>query len=267
MASNLSTIGFSFSNAEHRNTTLIGLAKSTQKQIDFGTGAYAVWHSGNGAEIWFYLSEPSANGSIEQNIVGLCPFFEGESTVTLNISEIIKRPGDGPYDGAFYGWVHARGAEKGSYPIVFDAVDFARHGQESWPVLKTARISGFAQTLTAFPDAQSFLAAQSEGTSLAPEAFLPAGLFASALQQSAGEKPAPTSLAHITGRVLRHEILQNELTAQPFHWVLVQSLDATFDIVADPEVVTGQINIGGTVDVACSLFGRVLDDAAIPVAA
>lgn len=261
MASNLSTIGFSYPDPNERATALIALAKSTGPQVELSAGAYAVWHSQTGAELWFYLAEPASDGALEENIVGLCPFFEGQSSVPLNISETVRRPGDGPFDGAFYGWVHTAGAETGSYPLVFDAVDFARHANLPLPSLKHARISGFAQTLTAYPDAESYLASKPDGSTLAPEAFLPAGLFASALEQASGEKPAPTSLAQMTGKVLRHDVLRNELTERPFHWILVQSLDATYDIVADPDVITGAVAVGGTVEVTCSLFGRVLDSA------
>jgi hypothetical protein len=40
----------------------------------------------------------------------------------------------------------------------------------------------------------------------------------------------------------------------------VESLEATFDILADPDVVVGEIVQGGTVEVACLLFGRFVQD-------
>jgi hypothetical protein len=43
------------------------------------------------------------------------------------------------------------------------------------------------------------------------------------------------------------------------HWLLVESLEATFDIVADPEVVLGEITAGGTIEAAVMMFGRLLE--------
>ena len=40
----------------------------------------------------------------------------------------------------------------------------------------------------------------------------------------------------------------------------VESLEATFDIVADPAVVSGTITDGGTIEAAVVMFGRLLED-------
>ena len=53
-------------------------------------------------------------------------------------------------------------------------------------------------------------------------------------------------------------LLVNEATAQNFHWLLVESLEASYDIVADPSVVSGEITQGGTIECACWMFGRIL---------
>ena len=52
-----------------------------------------------------------------------------------------------------------------------------------------------------------------------------------------------------------------DVPTRTFHWLLVESLAATFDIVADPDVVEGDIVEGGTVEVGCVLIGRLIEQA------
>jgi len=50
------------------------------------------------------------------------------------------------------------------------------------------------------------------------------------------------------------------VTGHSFHWLLVETLEATVDILADPEIVAGDVTKGGTVEVACLLFGRLVQE-------
>jgi hypothetical protein len=58
--------------------------------------------------------------------------------------------------------------------------------------------------------------------------------------------------------VLAHRRLVNEVSGSAFHRLLVRSLACDVDVVADPDVVAGEIEVGGCVLVACPLFGRML---------
>ncbi len=68
---------------------------------------------------------------------------------------------------------------------------------------------------------------------------------------------SPTAL--LTGVVTAHHKLRNEETGREFHWLLVDSFAAQFDVIADPDVIEGVIAVGGVVKVACWMFGRIVD--------
>jgi hypothetical protein len=146
---------------------------------------------------------------------------------------------------------------------VFDAVDFAAREGGPWPAVRRVRIAGFGQEITVFASEDDYLAASAARPEprLAAKSFISIGLFAA----EAGGPPepsapqAPSSNALLTGRIASHRRFTNEATGRDFDWFLVESLDATFDVVADPEIVKGRIVPGGIVEATCWLFGRFLD--------
>ncbi len=263
MVSNLSSIGFVFDDNDAFSAAMIRLANDAVERLSCAAGEYAIWRSRTGAEIWFHLAPAEAEG--ERQIVGLTPFFEGQSSVPLKITHAYQRPEDNPLEGAFHAWARPDSVDydsdsEGSYPLVFDAVDFAAHATRDLPEMWTVRVAAFARELKAYPDAESYLADEERKPRLSDHAFIPMGLFALAASESSEDRlEAPSSTAILTGKVVEHVRHENEETGQPFHWLLIESLDATYDCVADPQAVTGDIVVGGTVEVAAMLFGRTLD--------
>ena len=265
MASNLSTIGFSFADEASFQATMLKCAGDAIAGLKCEAGEYRIWRARSGAELWFHIGT-AQNGETE--IHGLTPFFEGQSEIALKITGPVHRPGDTDYEGAFYGWVAPDETGEGNYPLVFDAVDYSAHSGVTWPAVRKVRMTGFARELTAYPTEDAYLAA-SDGPDeprLAAKSFIPMGLFAAA--QATAEvapsdnpgNPPPSSNALLTGQILDHRLFTNEASGATFHWLLVESLDATFDVIADPAVVRGEILPGGTIEVTCLLFGRLLED-------
>ncbi len=268
MSGNLSCIGFSFAPevVEEAFTGAVErMANEATERLSCNAGDYAIWRSRSGAEVWVHLTPGDAGG--EREIVGLTPFFEGRSEVPVRLVEHVRREDDNAFEGAWSAWIAPDEDGAGSYPMVLDAVDWAARSDEPLPRDATLRIACFARELTAFASETAFLAAP-HPVELAAQAFIPIGLFAAADTEArdADEDgartqplPPPTSTGLFTGRVLEHVTLVNEMMGLPFEWLLVESLDATFDVVADPAVVSGAITVGGTVQVAGWLVGRVLD--------
>ena len=258
MASNLSTIGFAFANEDEFRKSMIECAANASANLDCASGTYGIWQSRSGAEIWFHLGK-TADGEVE--IFGLTPFFGGASDVTLEITGPIQRASDNDFEGAFHAWVTTEAGGEKLYPLVFDAVDFAAHKDAVWPSLARARLCGFARELVAFPDEAAYYAARKGGDEpqLSAKAFIPIGLFA--FEQpggsEAGTGQAPASTALLTGRIAEFCELKNEATGLPFAWLLVETLGAMIDIVADPAIVTGSIAEGGTIETTVLLFGRL----------
>lgn len=266
MASNLSTIGFVAEDDAHLAAHLQRCAQNVIDVIDCPAGTYGLWRSRSGAELWFHMIRPDGRDVTE--ISGYCPFFEGESEVLLKLTERMKRPFDGPFEGLFVGWVAPDDTGEGSYPVVFEAVDSNAVEMIELPAVVTARLSAFARSLVAYPDEAAFLAREGNAFTIAPQAFLPTGLLAQATRGDGdaddatsgnGDAGPPPPTAMLTGIVRSHAIRQNEATGATFHWLMVESYDATFDIVADPEVVSGPIAEGAIVEVTATMFGRLLE--------
>jgi hypothetical protein len=264
MASNLSTIGFVFEDEDAFRAAMMSCASDVSLQLDCHAGAYGLWRSRTGAEIWFHLGG-SEDGETE--IHGLTPFFEGQSEVLLKITGVVAREGNNAFEGALTGWVSPGDGSEGSYPIVFDAVDFAAHSEAQWPDLRHVRLTGFARDLQAFANDDAYYAARgkpdAEHLKLAAHAFIPLGMFAATSGDEIAdpaEATAPASSAVLTGKILEHRTLTNEATGKDFIWMLAESLEATFDIVADPAVVSGVITDGSIIEAVVMMFGRVLDD-------
>jgi hypothetical protein len=87
---------------------------------------------------------------------------------------------------------------------------------------------------------------------------MPLGLFADRDPLGDDPLPPPSSHAVLTGTVRETSKLQNEETAAPYHWLLVQCADATFDIVADPQLMPADLTAGSMVQIGCLFFGRLV---------
>jgi hypothetical protein len=263
MASNLSTIGFVFADEEGFRSAMLQCAQDAGVRLPCLSGNYGIWRSRTGAEVWFHLGN-SEDGATE--IFGLTPFFEGQSEVSLKITGAIEREGDSEFEGAMTGWVSPDQTGEGSYPVVFDAVDFAAHAASTWPAIRRVRLTGFSREMQVFATEAAYYAARGtpdeDHPKLAAHAFIPVGLFAAAQSDTgADDAPleAPSSAALLTGKILEHRVFTNEASGKDFAWLLVESLEATFDIVADPAVISGEIVDGGTIETAVWMFGRFLD--------
>lgn len=264
MASNLSTIGFVFADEIAFRDTMIACAADTGLQLPCAAGHYGIWRSRSGAEIWFHLGR-SHSGEVE--IFGLTPFFEGKSDITLQLTQRISRDTDNGFEGAFHGYFGAGAGDPGdAIPIVFDAVDFAARTTVPLPAVRHVRLTAFTRELTAHVNEGAYFEAQRkavEQPQLAAKAFIPVGLFAPEESgiEAGGDPlaPVPASTAIFTGKVIEHNRLTNGATGHAFEWMLVETLDATIDVLADPAIVKGEIVEGGTIEASALLFGRLLD--------
>ncbi|MBL8882120.1 MAG: hypothetical protein JNL45_03590 [Hyphomicrobium sp.] len=260
MASNLSTIGFQFEGEEQFREAMLACAAQAREQIPCAHGHYGIWRSRSGAEIWFHLGR-TPEGAVE--IFGLTPFFEGKSDVPLALSRTLARESDNPFEGALHGYVKPQSdGEGGSYPVVFDAVDFALSSAAPLPGIYRARLAAFARELSIYPDEEAYYAAHegSEQPVFAAQAFIPIGLFAAEhdVEKVQGSSGVPASTVLFTGKIIEHNLFTNEASGREFVWLLVETLDATIDVLADPCIVTGAIEDGGIVEVSALLFGRLI---------
>lgn len=257
VVSNLSTIGFELADDEDFQATMQRLAADAFQRLACDAGDYAIWRSRTSAEIWFHITgEREESGAlVDRDVIGLTPFFEGLSDIPVEVVETVTRVGDNDFEGAFLAWVNPDPATGlGAHQIVFDAVDFAAHCDRPLPFLAHVKLTGFAREIKvlAATDASSSRASSSA------RGFMPLGLFGDRDPHADGPLQAPSSHALLTARIVEHSKLTNEETGLAFHWLLVQSADATFDVVADPILVPTDLEAGSVVEIGCWFFGRIL---------
>jgi hypothetical protein len=255
MASNLSTIGFVFADQSAFVSTLLPLAEQAGGQLVCPPGAYGVWRSRSGAELWFHLQR-QADGQTE--IQGLTPFFNGETTVDVAITAAHQGPNDSPFEGTLTAWVNPTEAgTDGDYPVVFDAVDFAAFDAGTLPVKRTVHLVGFCRDLRGFVDMEAYeVYCRETGESelrMAAAAFIPVGMFPG----SDGEASLATSKAYFTGRIESVAPYINETTNEEFVTAVIETYGMRIDIVADPTVIDGPLQEGGMALVSAQVFGRV----------
>lgn len=257
MASNFDSIGLSVENEAALQDLVVRLASAASERLVSDAGEYAIWRSRTGAELWVHLGPADDGDGAEREIIGVTPFFEGHSEVLLNLDEVIKRPDDNSHEGAFQGWVSQDiNDDLGAYSLIFDAVDFAVQANRPLPALRRVRLTGFARAMAILADDDDGAADDRPvAQAAAQQSFCSTGTF------TPGE-PAPAAFdtgAFIVGQIADFATLVNEATGERFYWLLVDSWMASFDIVADPAVIKGDVALGATVQVDCAMFGRIID--------
>ncbi|MFQ5795765.1 MAG: hypothetical protein ACE5JP_12035 [Candidatus Bipolaricaulia bacterium] len=248
MPSHFSTIGLRVASKEE----LAALAERVapiSDQIEVKSGRYFRWSSESGAELWLQVDR-------QNNLIGINPHFTGSSVVRVGLTKSVTRSDDTVLDGAFYAWADPEedDPETGSYPLVFDCPDSHSYSDLRLPSLAKAQIAAFAHELLVYESPEAYDESQTDGLKFASQSFIPSGLLA--LQAESIEPPE--AYAIFTGHVLKCESKFNDLTEEPFHWALVETLGGVYDVVIDPEFIEVPPVVGGIVSGVFWLSGRLL---------
>jgi hypothetical protein len=252
------------------------LASKTMARLASAPGDYAIWRSKTGAEIWFHVSGARGfYGRLEDGLVlAMTPFYEGDGSIDITVTDFIKRPGDNAFEGAFVAEAMAPAAN-GSEPfsIVFDAIDYAVHELRTLPMPGKARLVGFCRSLQCFETPAAFAIHRAVEERKADDwHFYAAGLYNAkaaadndnsatpgAAVPGTARSAVPTSHALVTGRVIAHRFFTNEIAGGSFYWLWIEGRGGTFDLLADPDVVVGDVRDGALIEALCSFNGRMLE--------
>lgn len=245
---------------------------SESEGYEVQNGAYFVWHSPSGAQIWLAMKSgeqgEDASGTASLEVVDLEPHFDGAGRMQTAVVEVV------PYDdthliGALYGWsspLTVEDPESGYYPFSVDLRDFSTH-QHAWqtlPRMVTLQIAAFAQEAWCFEDEQQYLQSdqsiltetEDEDTGelvtlrLAPQAMLP-------INEGASDNVAG-NYALLTGRIVELRRLQNPHTSKYFVAMLVDTYGGSVDVVALEKDIEGTPQVNGTVKAYAWLSAQVI---------
>jgi hypothetical protein len=297
MPSHLSDIGFPLETDEDFYKAFESTAENGEA-VTTPAGTYLRWTVGGGPELWAQIDP-------DDNAVGLNPHFAGEARMRVAVVARVERIPGNPMDGSFYAWAEpyevmreqwddtgedeeraVSDRYEGEYPFIFDVPDRGFYDTLELPLIVPVQLSAFSHGLRAFASDAEFDEAQPPDLRLAPESFIPTGLFvpedeeladvefegeAFEDEETEDETPAeageeeddlkvlddPRAEAVISGHVLDTQIRVNRATGQPYLWARVKTLGGEIDIVADPETVQGDVTVGGVVQGEFWLSGRL----------
>jgi hypothetical protein len=249
MASHFSSLGIPMSD---RDIYFEYFKKSYEngKHINTDQGMYTKWEIGNGIELW---------GQVDKNsdAIGMNPHFSGSTEMKVRIEKRVNKPDDTVLDGAFYGWADPSDSENdGSYPFVFDVPDVATYQSIKLHQIVTVQLTAFAHEISAYLNDEEYEKSQDKEPKFASEAFIPSGLFS----PDGSDNNSPQAYAIFTGHILDTKEIINPYTNNRFLWARVKTLGGEIDIVIDPEILEGNLTIGGIVSGSYWLSGKIISD-------
>jgi hypothetical protein len=249
MTDHFSPIGFLIE-SEDDFKELLNQIEEVEEVISVKKGTYIRWSSECGAELWLQADR-------KNRFIGGSPHFSGASRTEVGLATKVQRPYDNALEGAFKAWADPPPEDltSGAYPFVFDAPDFAVYSEVQLPSLATAQISAFAEEITIYESTEAFLASQTAEHKLAPQSFIPLGLF-----PDTGQRTEPAEArAMLTGEVVKAEEKVNDLSREPFIWALVETFGGTYDVVVSSSMIDEMPVEGSVVSGSFWLSGRLLD--------
>lgn len=119
----------------------------------------------------------------------------------------------------------------------------------------TIQLAAFAHRVSAYADDKAFAEGQPGELKMAPNAFLPYGMF------DEGKSVTSRASALFAGTLVEVRKRQNERTGRQFQHLRVDTLPGVLDVVADPAAVEGELVPGRLVLVEAWLVGTPVDPA------
>jgi hypothetical protein len=170
----------------------IARAADHAKIIRCKSGHYLRWSSEQGAELWIQVDKNNKG-------VGVTPYFQGKARMTAALINEVSRQSDTPLEGAIQGWASPQNddPESGAYPFVFDLVDKGLYKSFDFPFISPIQICAFTHELSIYDSEDEFKNAKGDIGKLAPEAFIPSGMFI----PGGGSIEPPESMAIFSGHV------------------------------------------------------------------
>ncbi len=246
MASHFSSIGIPV-NSRDEFQDYFEMAYNRGEHIRVNKGVYLKWKVDSAIELWGQLNDKS-------EAIGMNPHFFGSTRMNVLIKERVIRPSDDELDGAFYAWTGK--SEGDGYPLVFDTPDICTYDNIKLPQVVVLQLAAFAHDIKGYKSEEEYFNAQEGEMKFAVESFIPSGLF-----KPDGETTTPPAAQAIfSGRIIDTQKCTNAYTNKVYVWAKVSVLGDEIDVVADPEIIEGEMVNGGILSGLFWLTGRIVGD-------
>lgn len=239
--SHFSDIGFNVrSQQDMVDLARIGIKEGIQHKTE--KGVYIQHKLKSGIELWSQFDNKGA-------LIGLNPHFHGISNIEIHAKTVPNSKGS-ILDGS-YSCEIGEEPDNYCYPLYVDSPNFYMNPLKSDSEKARMQITAFADEIKYFSDEKEFSKATAEHM-IAPQAFIPTGLFTNE------KNKFPEAHAMITGKVLQSKRMINEISKNPFYWLLIETFGATYDVVADMQFFEKEPIVGGTIYSQFWLSGMIL---------
>jgi hypothetical protein len=269
MCTRLHAIGFPCEIDRQTAKFIVGAAASAKRRVASTRGEYRIWRSPAGAEIWLHYadaakSRTTAAGAKETgaqpkpfdpigDLSGLSVVHSGTSGVPMRLVRSIATSSKNSLD---IGTLNSKRTEERPIVFTFELLGFALE-RIARPTDVRVQLTALAQRVWGHPTEAAYLAETPARRLIARGAVadvIPTDLADLQLVY----QPKPGSLWLLTGDVIRSMRLINPVTSAPYYWISLATDRGNFDVVANPDIIQGDISDGHIVQVVVSVTGRIL---------
>jgi hypothetical protein len=254
MASHFSSIGV-LANTEDEISELLDKIWDESEAIDCEYGYYAKFSSKTGAELWVHVDKCD-------KIIGVNPFYNGESNFLVGITKQIKNKQYNKFECLFYAWTNPENdnPETGYYPFAFDCVNIAVAPKIELPCITHIKLSAFAHELEIYKSEEDYDLWQKkigkDDLRLASKSFIPSGLFSANDKKDVSPRTIPEAV--FTGVILDYKKHKNELTGESYFWIKTETYGGIIDVVADPSLINEKLEKNGVISGEFYLCGKLI---------
>lgn len=250
MASHMSCIGIPMNSEDDFRVFLEKLFDKGTK-IKTRNGTYLKWEIGDGVELWGQLDSKNM-------AIGMNPHFSGSSNMKVLLSNRVQRETATKLDGAFYAWANPEKEEDGSgeFPFVFDLPNLDIYDSIKIPQIIDVQLAAFAHEIQIYESEEDFDKSQKGELKFAAKSFIPSGLFS----PNGEDTLPPRAEAIFTGIIEEFKRIVNQDTGCEFYWMKVNTLGGDIDVVVDPEMLNGNLEVNGIVQGAFWISGKIVTE-------
>ncbi len=269
MSTRLHAIGFPAHWTPEMLTLVDTLAQTKSRLVGASKGNYRVWRSPHGAELWFHYPQravrpadkPQPDTAVSDAAAiprpnAVTPFHRGLSSCTIKIGRYLSIDRSNPLEGSCMAWLPPAGPGSREQVIVLELAPYGLQPLRTPPHSTTAQIVCFAHALWAYPDAITY------GRETPGNRRIQAGSFSPVTEADVPEVKltygsSPITLGLATGIVRRAIRHSNPATGEPYYWLLLETKRGTFDVVANPTKMSGDVSEGNIAQVCGSFVARL----------
>ena len=267
MSTRLHALGFPASWTPRTAELMEWLALEKSRLVRAAKGSYRCWRSPQGAELWFHYPDrpvprrPGAQPAQEQSqpgsrIIAVTPFHRGLSSCRIKVGRYLALDRANPLEGSCLAWLPAAGEGGREQVIVLELAPYGLQPLKPPPYATTAQIVCFAHAVWAYPNAQRYSAETPSNRRINMGAFAPV-TEADVPEVKLSYRHSPVTLGLVTGTVKRSIRHLNPATNSPYYWLLLETKRGSFDVIANPSQVSGDISEGHVAQVCGSFLARL----------